>query len=62
LYDDLSTVIELLVLHNSSQSLSAVDRVADADSKAKFHYASWSQTGPRPVADLLARASSLLAS
>jgi len=30
--------------------------------KAKFHYAIWSQTGPRLVADLLARASWLLAS
>ena len=30
--------------------------------KAKFHYAIWSQTGPKLVADLLARASSLLAS
>jgi len=30
--------------------------------KAKFHYTIWSQTGPRLVADLLARASSLLAS
>jgi len=30
--------------------------------KAKFHYAIWSQTGPRLVADLLAGASSLLAS
>ena len=27
--------------------------------KAKFHYALWSQTGPKLVADLLARASSL---
>jgi len=27
--------------------------------KAKFHYAIWSQTGPRLVADLLARASEL---
>ena len=26
--------------------------------EAKFHYAIWSQTGPRLVADLLARASS----
>ena len=30
--------------------------------KAKFHYAIWSQTGSKLVADLLARASSLLAS
>ena len=30
--------------------------------EAKFHYASWSQTGPRLVADLLARVSSLLVS
>jgi len=30
--------------------------------KAKFHYAVWSQTGSKLVADLLARASSLLAS
>ena len=30
--------------------------------EAKFHYAIWSQTGPRLVADLLARASLLLAS
>jgi len=30
--------------------------------KAKFHYAIWSQPGPKLVADLLARASSLLAS
>jgi len=30
--------------------------------KAKFHYAIWSQTGPKLIADLLARASSLLAS
>jgi len=29
---------------------------------AKFHYAIWSQTGSKLVADLLARASSLLAS
>ena len=29
--------------------------------KAKFDYTIWSQTGPRLVADLLARASSLLA-
>ena len=30
--------------------------------RSKFHYAIWSQTGPRLVADLLARAISLLAS
>jgi len=30
--------------------------------EAKFHYAVWSQTGSKLVADLLARASSLLAS
>jgi len=32
-----------------------------ARTEAKFHYAIWSQTGPKLVADLLARASSLLA-
>jgi len=30
--------------------------------KAKFHYADWSQAGPSLVADLLGRASWLLAS
>jgi len=30
--------------------------------KAKFHYAIWFEAGRGPVADLLARASSLLAS
>jgi len=30
--------------------------------EANFHHALWSQTGPRLVADLLARASSLIAS
>jgi len=30
--------------------------------EAKFHYTIWSQTGSKLIADLLARASSLLAS
>jgi len=30
--------------------------------EAKFHYTIWSQTGPKLVADLLARPSSLVAS
>jgi len=32
------------------------------EAQAKFHYAIWLQTGPKLVADLLAGASSLLAS
>jgi len=41
----------------------AYDRyLPDESLKDKFHYALWSQTGPKLVADLLARASSLLAS
>ena len=38
------------------------DVVVDDDNdelKAKFHYAIWSQTGPKLVADLLARGSKL---
>jgi len=44
------------------QLVHACVRFVPGSFKAKLHYAIWSQTGPKLVADLLARASSLLAS